>query len=347
MKRIFLLAGIIAIFAVSCSNTDDPVKDNGNEGNGGNGSNGENTVEAVMNTLWNETSCREFSVKRLKALEKMQGYADQCQNTVFKSYIISEDKLEVSNYEKGYGILDFYDKAFGRVLDDMKSASVAEGTVAIWQIYNMGYIVKTPEGRTFGIDICHRRSPELVSYLDFALITHNHSDHYTKSFIDEMTKAGKPLYSNYLENEYKISGTETFKPLSGSDISIIANIVDHGMANPADFVVSYEIDCGAKSGNTVVFHIGDCGNVTQLNPTKAVDVFIPHLAVNLDMSRAIKEKVKPAMVLMSHVLQMEYPISGSYRWSYTNGYNACVKQDAETKFVFLPVWGERVDYRRM
>ncbi len=343
MKRFFIFISALSLLAASCSDVDAPVKDGGD---GGDVNKDDNTVEAVMNTLWEETSYREFSVKRLKAMDKMQGEADQCQNSDFKIYVASTDKVETANYEKGYGILNFYNKAFDRVLRDMQSAKVAEGGVSVWQLYNMGYVVKTPDGKMFGIDICHRRSPELVPHLDFALITHNHSDHYTKSFIDDMAKAGKPLYSNYLSNDFKISGTKTFNPLKDSDISIVANIVDHGLANPADFVVSYEIDCGAKSGNTVIFHIGDCGNYKQLNPSKAVDIFIPHLAVSLDMNRAINEKVKPAMVLMSHVLQMEYPVSGSYRWSYTYGYNVCIKQDPDMKFVFLPVWGERIDYKR-
>ncbi len=338
MKIIFLFITSLCLLLSSCGSTEENVPTGGNEGGSGN----DGTVEAAMKALWEETSYRELSVKRTKALDQMQLYANQCQNTDFKSYLVSTDRVQVSNYEKGYGILDFYNKAFDRVLADIKSTTVEDGSVVVWQIYNMGYIVKTPAGKTFSIDIYHKRGPELAKHLDFALITHKHEDHYTQAFVDEMTKEGKPVYSNFIANDYKISGTKTFNPLTVSDISIVANIVDHGMANPANFVVSYQIDCGAKSGNTVIFHIGDCGNVAQLNPTKAVDIFIPHVAVSLDMKRAITEKVKPEMALMSHVLSMDYPISGSYRWPYTTGINECHKYDV----AFLPVWGERIDYKK-
>ncbi len=343
MKRISILFTAVCLLAVSCGEKNGPAQ---NQGNGNSQDGGKETVETVMKTLWEDTSCKEVSIKRIKALDVMQGHGDLCENNVFKTYLASTDEMEYKRYEQGLGMLNFYNKAFERVVAEIQAEAVAEGSITVWQLYNMGYIVKTPDNILFGIDICHKRSSELVPLLDFALITHNHSDHYTESFVAGMNKAGKPLYSNYLTNDYKISGTQTVSPLKDSDIRFVTNIVDHGIANPANFVVTYEIDCGANSGNTVIFHIGDCGNCSQLSPTKAVDIFIPHVAVNLDMAQAVKTKVKPRMVLMSHVMQMEYPVKNSYRWPYSRGINECTKVDPNTEFAFMPVWGEKITYKR-
>ena len=55
------------------------------------------------------------------------------------------------------------------------------GRPAVWFIYNMGFVVKTAKS-LFAIDLHHRRAELLAPKLDFALITHNHGDHYTERF---------------------------------------------------------------------------------------------------------------------------------------------------------------------
>lgn len=64
------------------------------------------------------------------------------------------------------------------------------------------------------------------------------------------------------------------------------------------------------------------------------------------MKKAVNERVKPKMVLMSHVLMMEYPATGSYRWPYSRGISESLKVDPDNKFSFVPVWGERIDYAK-
>lgn len=44
--------------------------------------------------------------------------------------------------EKADPILIYYRSAFDRVLEDIKNSSVEEGTVELWQLYNMGYVIK-------------------------------------------------------------------------------------------------------------------------------------------------------------------------------------------------------------
>lgn len=60
---------------------------------------------------------------------------------------------------------------------DIQRTRVERG-VAIWYIYNMGYVFKTPDA-CFGIDIKMRDAEKMVDLLDFLLITHEHQDHYS------------------------------------------------------------------------------------------------------------------------------------------------------------------------
>ena len=61
---------------------------------------------------------------------------------------------------------------------------------AVWSVYNMGYIVKTRRS-LFSIDLVHRRDAEFAPLLDFALITHNHGDHWRKGFYGAVNGWGR------------------------------------------------------------------------------------------------------------------------------------------------------------
>jgi len=94
--------------------------------------------------------------------------------------------------------IDRLEQAFDRVRKEIDETSVTN-VPSVWMVYNMGVVVKTKEA-LFSIDLCHRRASELVPKLDFALITHNHGDHYTKDFYDEMDGARKIVVNNFIDN---------------------------------------------------------------------------------------------------------------------------------------------------
>ncbi len=294
-------------------------------------------IESLMNAFWNETSYLRIDSMRLKVMSEMQAFGDLCSNTEFAAYNENISSEECAQMEKG-SILLYYRKALEHVLEGIKEQQVEEGSIVMWQLYNMGYIVKTPT-HCFGIDIFHKHATELVPYLDFLLITHEHSDHYTSALVSAMTKAGKAVYSNFVENEFKVTGTQKMKIVD--DIEIETNIVDHN-AKLRNFVVSYQINCGKASGNCVILHIGDCFNADQLKPTENIDIFIPHLAVGLDMPKAV-ERVKPEIVLMSHIMELGHPVN-KWRWSYEYGVARC--KELTHKKVYLPVWGEKITYKK-
>lgn len=346
-----LLLCCMTVTIQACGGSDDSSEEPGKEVNGGD-DNQENPgttdevgfdVESIINTFWNKTSYTLRDSKRVLAMDRMQAFADFCENTEFKKYMACEESQEAA-MENG-SILLFYRKSLDKVLEEVKTEKVAEGKVVMWQLYNMGYVVKTPT-HTFGIDLKHKYATRFVPYIEFLLVTHQHDDHYGQDLLDAMANAGKPVYSNFVDNAYKITGAGTVQ-LTG-DLKAEVAIVDHNKTDLKNFVVTYRIDCGADTKNCVVYHVGDACDEGQLNPTLPVDVFIPHLANNLDMPKAVKA-IKPEVVLLSHILEMEHPTTW-YRWSYQYGIKCCeeLEQDAELKYekAYLPVWGEKITYSK-
>ena len=303
-------------------------------------------IERLAGVFWN-TSCMDLNQERIDAMTEMQVYADSCSNVEFERYCAA-GKAEAVEMEKG-SILHYHQMALEKLVREIPEEKVEEGSVAIWQLYNMGYVVKTPS-HCFAIDIKHREGERLVPFIDFSFITHNHDDHYTEAFVKAMADAGKPVYSNFLDNPYKLTDHETVKPLESSDIKFESWITDHN-ARLVNFVVSYQIDCGEDAGHIVIFDIGDTYNSSQLNPGMPTDIFIPHLAVGLDMPDAVK-RVNPACVFMSHMLELGHAVD-KWRWSFQYCLDSCDElrdalagSECENVGIYLPVWGEKVIYRR-
>lgn len=301
----------------------------------------EPTVEEALKAIeaMNETSMLDVTQERLDACAVLQNSVDRLRAAEFGKYFRSTPE-EAKAEEDKRAILRFLNSSFDKVLKELTETEVPEGSVMLWHVYNMGYVVKTPT-QAFAIDIKHRRANELIPYIDFLLITHPHGDHFTGSFNNALAEAGKPVVSNFIDNEWKTPKEEGREYRFG-DISIKTTLVDHNK-NAVKFVSMYEIDCGPKSGNCIILHSGDGNNNDQVIPTRPVDVFIPHMAVGLNIPKAVNETVKPAATLLSHHLELGHPIN-LWRWSYEYGYN--IVKACENDSVYLPVWGERYTFKR-
>lgn len=293
------------------------------------------SVESMTERLWNETSCKDFNDTRMELMTDMQYYFDRCDN--FGKYLACTDSVEEKSMEKN-SILGFYSEALNRLLREIPAEKVAYGNIAVWHLYNMGYVVKTPK-HCFGIDICHKHGEKLVPYLDFLCITHPHGDHYTNALCDAMVAEGKPVYSNFIDNGNKIDDTAVINPTG--DIEIVAKRVHHGPNSK--IVTTYQIDCGRATRNKVIFHSGDACDYTELEKTKEIDLFIPHVTVGLRLNKAAK-KLNPDYVLMSHVLEMghpaKYPGSGIYRIPYVEAMRKAQFMGREG--AIIPIWGEKM-----
>lgn len=291
------------------------------------------TIESVMTDLLDQTSCFDAGDKRMKLIDEVQKYCDACSKADYDRYYKLSSASEAAKMENN-SILGYYHKALQRVVSEVKSTTVPQGKIALWHLYNMGYVVKTPS-HCFGIDLKHREAAELVPYIEFLLITHEHNDHYSPEMNAAMKLAGKPVYSNFVDNEYKITGKKTIKPADG--IEMVVALADHS-AELKNFCVTYQIDCGADTGNKVIYHIGDTYNASQLSKTKAVDIFIPHGGINMNFTQALN-KIEPKYTLVSHINELSHAID-NYRWPYSKAFERVGQWKPRTAFV--PVWGEKM-----
>jgi hypothetical protein len=102
-----------------------------------------------------------------------------------------------------------------RVLAEVAAAKIPDGSLRLWRIYNMGYIIKGPT-HTVAIDItarpkfydvvegrfmpdtnvvvwCEADWKRLANLADMIFVTHPHGDHYDRAGIAAFVEAKKPV----------------------------------------------------------------------------------------------------------------------------------------------------------
>lgn len=301
-----------------------------------------NKAKEVMEKLWS-TSSLNHDTKRQEAFDAIQGYADECSSTYFNNYLKSLDAA-AENTEKYTPALTCYRAAFDRILEEVKSTQVESGTTVMWNLYNMGYIVKTPKG-CFGVDICHRYAEKLEPYLDFLCVTHNHADHYNNNLINKLFEKNKPVISNYLKNadyQYTTKNTKTF---TIGSFTVTTNLTNHNEATLKDFVTTFQIDCGSDGGNLILMHVGDSNyKATQYHIVKPVDIFIARYAPNAKTeNNVVGTKVMPKYVILSHILELSHAGVDESRWSFELGLERASEINCDN--TILPFWGEKLIWK--
>ena len=301
----------------------------------------EPTAEEISAAIaaMNATTAENPTSARLDACDVLQRSVDRLRAKEFKEYF-DADPERAAKWERERGILRYLNESFDKVLRELRETRAEDGSVVFWHLYNMGYLVKTPT-QTFAIDVRHRRAPELVPYVDFLHVTHNHGDHYSRQFCNALADAGKPVVSNFIENDWFTPENEAQR--SFGDVAVKMKRVDHNKTNLINYVTTFEIACGARAGDCVLYHVGDACDFAQLNPSARVDVFIPHLAVGLDVPKCVNETIKPGRTFLSHILELGHLID-KWRWSYRYGYGIVAKCANDS--VALPVWGEKIVWKR-
>ena len=164
---------------------------------------------------------------------------------------------------RGLAALEKLEAAFDKVVREARDTVVTGDVPAIWSLYNMGYVVKTRES-LFSIDLVHRRDAEFASMLDFALITHNHGDHWRQGFYNSLNRSGKTVVSNFLDNfgvknwirdGGYVRGVKTFRI---GDVEIRTSLIDHN-----DYLIDYTTAFEIKTGGFLLYHTGDSGKGTE------------------------------------------------------------------------------------
>ena len=207
---------------------------------------------------------------------------------------------------RGFITLEKLEKAFEKVFREVKDTVVTGDAPAIWSVYNMGYVVKTRES-LFSIDLVHRRDVEFAPFLDFALITHNHDDHWRSGFYRAMDGAGKTVVSNFLDN-YGVRGwkknggyTRASKVFRFKDVEVKTSLIDHN-----DYLIDFTTAFEIRIGNWTLYHTGDSGRGTE--PKLKTDCECPDLwllfpGCGIDTAKAVG-RVKAKRIVFGHLWEL-------------------------------------------
>ena len=206
----------------------------------------------------------------------------------------------------------------------------------------MGIVVKTAQA-LFSVDLQHRFAEELAPSLDFALITHNHHDHYTRRFYDAMNGVQrKTVVSNFLDNyathfAKRGSGgyTRAEKTFTFKDVTVKTALSDH---NPylIDFTTTFEIDVGGFR----IFHTGDSQNIAKLNPADAPDLWIVHPHCGLKAADGV-QKFHPKKTVLVHFHELGHA-KDRWRFRFKDGQKQVANVEAAGGVAVLPFWGDRL-----
>ena len=298
-----------------------------------------------VDTPWNERivlylkSCgiTDAEIETFRAMmlepncEMLQSQIDEVTPKMYFDYLkgVSTDKVALQRL----------DAAFYKVLREVRETVVTDKP-AIWFVYNMGVVVKTKES-CFSIDLQHRKANEIAPLLDFALITHRHGDHFTEEFYRAMDGAGKTVISNFKDNAGAMSrqaecgltkGNRTFKL---KDAEIRTALADHSKTK-VDFTTTFEI----RIGGLLLFHSGDCSDVSKLNPSRSPDLWMVHPYCGMKTEDGVK-KFSPKLTAILHLNELGHARTGC-RWTWEAGLKAKAKVEETGGAAVVPVWGERI-----
>ena len=242
-----------------------------------------------------------------------------------------------------FPVLGRLESAFENVLREAKATVVTDiNHPAIWYVYNMGLVVKTPK-TLFSIDLHHRRAEEFAPLLDFALITHNHNDHYTERFKVAMDRGQhKPVVNNFFDNygvrDRKIGGytrarTKTFR---FGDVEIVTGLCDHN-----DYLIDYTTPFEVKMGDFTLYHSGDCCDHAKLHASRPPDLWVFHPRCGMDVVKGCQEAIHPKLAVIAHLQELGHA-KDRYRWTYRDGLDVKARLEAAGFSALMPLWGDRL-----
>lgn len=296
----------------------------------------------IMRDLY-ESSPILLDDSRLNIFERIEIMSDDFNDPdLFKEYLNSPEEIAVE-MENSMPLLYCYRNAFDKVIEELESTQLEEGSIAIWQLYNMGFLVKTPSG-AFGVDVDHRLADKLEPFLDFICVTHNHVDHANKKLMDAMNKAGKPVLSNFYsqDSEYFSKEPSTYKI---GDFTIRTDITDH-LRDPdlPDFVTVFRIECGNDANNFSMLHCGDSGfdPIHFKNVEGPIDLTIMRWGAERenDILGSGSGQVQTDYAFLSHLIEQRHSLYPKGQASISKTLEHLPNVKCEN--TFIPFWGEKL-----
>lgn len=236
---------------------------------------------------------------------------------------------------RGFASLEKLEAAFEKVMREVKDAKV-DGVPAVWSVYNMGYVVKTRES-LFSIDLVHRRDMEFASMLDFALVTHNHSDHYRNNLCKAIAGQKKPVISNFIPVKGYTRAKKTFKI---KDVEIRTSLIDHN-----DWLIDFTTAFEIKVGDWTLYHTGDSGRGTEPKLETVwgrPDLWLFFPGCGIDTARAVA-KVKAKRIVFGHLWELDHKQNHQGRLDEPLLRRALVyAAKGGCKNTSLAFWGDRI-----
>ena len=284
------------------------------------------SCEKNLKQLWQENDAE----KREKLQDQMQTIIDRTPKREFDIFDNDPD-IKTSN-----PVLRFYDQALDKLVNEISASVVKSGTVLIWYLYNLGFVIKTQE-ICFGVDIHHRHAEKLAPLLDFTAVTHNHTDHYSLPLLRTMTQNKKIVVSNFFPNSGYTKAKQYSHTIKG--ITIHCGEADH---NPIlkNFTMPMEFICPAGDKNFVFFTSGDCCSHLFLNrKSEKIHLYAVHPKCGMSTISAA-EKLEPEMTFICHLQELGHEID-KYRWQFTLGRHELGEFKKINKNAYVPVWGEK------
>ena len=252
------------------------------------------------------------------------------------------DPAECERTVAEFPALGRYEDAFEKVVRKVRETEVA-GHPLVWLVYNMGIIVKTRK-TLFSVDLQHRRAEELAPLLDFALITHNHLDHYTQRFLYAMNRVErKTVVSNFCDNYGAHFGgrhpggyTRAVKTFEFGDVTVRTTYTDHN-----DYLVDFTTAFEIVADGLTIFHSGDCSNAAKLKPLcPNPDLWFVHPYCGMKAVDGAAA-VNPKVTVVAHLNEMSHA-KGRARWTWAQGEKAKAKLEAAGYRAVVPLWGDRI-----
>lgn len=234
-----------------------------------------------------------------------------------------------------------YDDAFDKVFAEVQT-TVVTSTPAVWLVYDMGIVVKTPKA-VFAIDLAHRKGLRMEPLLDFALVTHNHDDHVDEALLDLMNRNRKTVVSNFLPNygAHRGGGTNPGgysrgeRTLQVADATIRVTPSDHN-----DYLENFTSAFEITVGDWTLYHSGDSSNIGKLSPTHAPDLWIVHPLNGVDVAEGVR-KFHPKCTAICHLCELGHR-PGRWRWTLADGFNEAARAAEAGTEAVVPLWGERI-----
>ena len=279
-----------------------------------------------LRNLWVEQDAK----KRIELQDYMQSLVDKTLRAEYMTF------FENSSSPTSNKVLQYYDASLDRILEQLPNEKPAPGTVTIWYLYNMGFIIKTPTV-CFGVDINHRKGEKLEPYLDFLVVTHNHNDHYTLSLMRAMTANKKLVISNFFPNAGYTKAPSKTHEING--VTVHCGESDHNKVL-RKFTMPMEIICPTGDRNFVFFTSGDTWNHSFLEKKSGkIDLYVVHPFNGMTAVKAA-QKLDANLTFIVHLHEMTHEYN-KWRWKYADGRWQLDVFRKNKRNAYLPVWGEK------